>query len=94
MVDEAVTAMLADITLDHDAPAIGLKDIVRVVHRHLSIRWLDEAADARTTSCGQNTVPHGGAARRGIGTWSVVNAVGGASTCSRAVNLIGRSQRQ
>ena len=51
-VDEAVTSLLEDPALDHDAPAIWLTDIIRAVHHHLYSRWLDTAQDARTNLCG------------------------------------------
>ena len=64
-VDEAVTSLLEDPALDHDAPAIWLTDIIRAVHHHLYSRWLDTAQDARTDLCGK-----AGAPLREMAAWS------------------------
>ena len=64
-VDDAVTSLLEDPALDHDAPAIWLADIIRAVHHHLYSRWLDEAHDVRTDLCGK-----AGAPLREMAAWS------------------------
>ena len=64
-VDKAVTSLLEDPALDHDAPAIWLTDIIRAVHHHLYSRWLDTAQDARTDLCGK-----AGAPLREMAAWS------------------------
>ena len=56
-VDEAVTSLLDDPLLNHDAPAIWLTDLIRAVHRYLYCRWLDNAHDARTDLCGKTRAP-------------------------------------
>lgn len=58
-VDAEVSQLLEeeDDTLNHDSPAIWHTDVVRAVHRHLYLRWLDNVDDARTTLCGKTRAP-------------------------------------
>ena len=64
-VDEAVTRLLEDPTLDHDTPGLWLTDVVRATHRFLYHAWLQTLADPRVTLCGLGRSP-----LREIATWS------------------------
>ena len=86
-VDEAVTRLLEDPTLDHDTPGLWLTDVIRATHRFLYHAWLQTLADPRVTLCGPparncNMVPRGSnpflpqSNRRPPGIWYIPNPAG------------------